>query len=227
MADDAVQVINHHQANLVVKERTAKSGAVTSKTAITISVDSEPIGINLDEGVVARRVAEMLAQRIREQTEQITEQVKPSTAAARRRLEKAFAAGKPDALRKFSGGRTGVTPPRAGSNQAFNHSGRLAESIVARYVEKTKEFVINYAANRWNAKDWPDMGRMQAAYQRWVAHLPVLQRMSDDLGIRRAAQETMGEIVEKNEMNAGYRAAKVKGELLVKVLQFAARAVAA
>lgn len=223
MAKDDVQVINHHQANLQVKERTAKSGKITKSTFITTTVESEPIAVMLEEGAVARRAAEMFAERIREQTKQIAEQVKPATAAARRKLEKAYAAGKPDAVRRFSGGRTGATPPKV-TNQAFNHSGRLANGIVATFRKTEKDWAINYPANRWNPKDWPSIGAMEVAFRRWVAHVPVLQgRASHDPAIRKEIEKTFEDVLQKQRMGADHKQALAVGKAVVQALQLLAR----
>jgi hypothetical protein len=225
MADD-VLVINHHQANLQVKDRVNAKGVVTgTRTFMTTTVKSEPITFMLDEGAVAKRAAEMLAQRIREQTEQITETVSAGAQAARRTAEKAFFAGKGWALKRYSGGRMGLIPPRVGENRLMNHSGRLAESIVAAFVKSTKEWRINFAANRWNPKDWPDIGTMQRAFQKWVDRVPVMQDASSDIGIRSAIKDTFADVVAKGQMDEGYRAAKLRAERALKVLQFAVRVV--
>lgn len=241
MAADDVLVINHHQANLQVKERTTSRTVVgpvpnfgevktttTTKSVMTISVQSEPIVMMLEEGEVAKRAAEMLAQRIREQTSQISEMVDDEdTVKARAKMERAFYKAKPYAWRRYDGGRTGVTPPRSGERRKFNHSGRLVQSIVAAYVEKTKEWRINFAANRWNPRDWKSQADMQRAFQEWVARVPVLQDASSDMGIQRAIRETFADVMEKQRMGADYRAAKLRGEMIVKTLQAAARVLAA
>lgn len=229
MASDSVQVINHHQANLNIKERTNAAGKVTGyRSNITVEVHSEPVAVCLDEATVARFIAEMFAKQAREQTKAITKTVKPATAKARRNLEKAFSAGRTYALKQFAGGRIGVTPPVAGSNQSYNHSGRLADSIVAslRGKDESAEWVINYAANRWDIKHWGDEAKMQKAFREWVALVPVLSHPQEDLGIQRAARDMMGEVLHKQGMDAGARAAKLRGDQIVRVLQTVAKVVA-
>lgn len=219
MADDSVQVINHHQANLAIKPRTAAMPVASQRTFVTTTVESEPITVMLDEGAVARRAAEMLAQRIREQTEAIVEQVTPATAKARRKAEKAFANGESWAMKRFSGGRTGVTPPRPGENRMFNHSGRLARGIFATFRKEQKDFAINYPVNRWQPKDWPSMAAMQVAFQKWVDRIPVLNgRASEDVGIRAAIKETFGDILQKQKINTDHKTATQKGRAFVELL---------
>lgn len=250
MASDDVIVVNHHQANLEVKERTTtrnvpapqitlpsglvlQTGPATTKTttsyksSISISVESEPIAFMLEEGLVAQKAAEMLAQRIREQTGEITTPVKPSTAKARDVTARAFAKGEAWAVRQFNGGRMGSTPPVVGARRAFNHSGRLRDSIVAAFVKATKEWRINFAANRWDIKHWGDASKMQIAFQKWVALVPVLKDASSDLGIQKAIRETFAEVIVKGKLGEDHRSAKMRGEALVKVLQFAQKVLAA
>lgn len=218
MADD-VLVFNHHQANLNVRTSTSATGATRSRSYITTTVHSEPIVAMLDEGAVAKRAAEMLAQRIREQTERITDTVKASTAKARRAAERAFARGEAWAVKRYAGGRTGATPPRPGEDRAFNHSGRLARSIVANFSKQSKEWFIRYAANRWRVEDFSSPAAMERAFMQWVARVPVLQDASSDLGIQRAIRETAGELLQKQGMDAGYKAAQARGKRAVEALK--------
>jgi hypothetical protein len=228
MATTDVQVINHHQANLNVRERVSAKGKVGYKTHITVEVHSEPITVCLDEAAAAKFVAQAFAKRVSEQTREIGQTVKPATAAARRTLEKAYSAGKPYAVKQFSGGRTGATPPKVGSNQAFNHSGRLADGIVAMLRGKGEgaEWIINYPANRWDLKHWGDAAKMEVAFRKWVDLVPVMKNPAEDLTIRRAAQDMMSEVLHKQEMDAGYQQAKREGEAIVKFIQTAVQVVA-
>lgn len=216
-------------ASLVAIGGSIPSGATTTSTRqhTSVTVTSEPITFNLDPGVAAKRIAEVFAQRIREQTEQITEHVKPSTAQARRNLEKAFYSGKPHAWKQFDGGRTGVTPPRVGEDRKYNHSGRLSQSIVAAYVDSTKEWKINFAANRWNPAMWGDLGKMQIAFEGWVARVPVLQDPSADVPIRNAFNDTWADVVSKARMGASHKEAINKAKVALEILRLVEVAVTA
>lgn len=227
--NDAVQVINHHQANLNIKERVNTKGVKTGyRTNITVEVHSQPVAVCLDESTVAKFIAQAYAKQVREQTKAIARPVKPSTAAARRKLEKAYSEGKTYALKQFSGGRIGVTPPVTGSNQSYNHSGRLADSIVAqlRGKDEKAEWVINYAANRWDIKHWGDAAKMADAFRKWVDLVPVLSHPAEDAGIIRAAKQMMAEVLQKQEMDVGHRQAKLAGEQAVKIIQLAEQVIA-
>lgn len=225
MADE-VQVINHHQADLRVSNKVSARGAVSTKSKIvmTTTTTSSPILVMLDEGAVAKRAAEVFAKTIREQTLAIADTVKASTAKARRTVEKAFYSAKPWAWRRFDGGRTGVTPPRQGENRKFNHSGRLANSIVAMFRKQTKEWVINFAANRWNPRDFRSLAAMREAFRDWVGHVPVLQDASSDLGIQRAIRDTFADVLQPQVMGADHRAAMARGKAFQARFQTAANA---
>lgn len=218
---DDVLVINHHRANLEVRDRVNAKGVTTGQRTFVVTTMSEPITVMLDEGEVARKASEMLAQRIREQTEQIAEIVEPATAKARRVVERAFYRAKPWAWRQFDGGRTGVTPPRVGEIRKYNHSGRLAQSVVAAFVKKTKEWRINIAANRWNPRDWRSQSDMQRAFQGWVNRVPVLTDASADLGIQQAIKETFSEVMQKSKMAADAKAAQLRRQAIVNAIRLA------
>ena len=225
MAKDDILVIN--AAQMKTRQHTTKSGAAGRvSTVVTMTVTSEPITYNVTPAFLLKAAAEALAKQIREQTQAIKHQVTHGAAETRRVTERAFAKGKPWAVKQFSGGRMGVTPPSVGSNQAFNHSGRLAKSIVARYVDKTGEFYINYAANRWNPQHWKSASAMEVAFQRWVSLVPALSQPSADTEVQRAFRLTHSQMVEKHKAGTTHRQATSKLQTAVKILQAAASAVA-
>ena len=199
MADDEPIVVNHHQADLNVSTRVLKSGAVRSKSYVTTTVTSEPMAFMLDDLTVTKHVAEVLARQIREQTRAIVSTVSASTRRYRRTVERAVSKGKPWALSRFSGGKMGITPPMP-TNTEFNHSGRLADSIVARWSERTKQMIIYHAANRWNVRDFKSEADMRMAFQRWVMKVPVLVDASNDIAVQRAVRETFADVVSKGAM---------------------------
>lgn len=218
MASEDVIVINAAQMQI----RTRPSGR--QQTTLSLTVKSEPIVYNISAPALLQNAAIALATQIREQTEGISAIVKPSTKKAREVAERAYAQGKPWAVRRYAGGRMGATPPRFGEQRAFNHSGRLAKSIVARYQDKSKQFVINYAANRWNVADFQSQAHMDIAIQRWISMVPVLQKPSADISVQRAFQRSHAEMVTKHHMGLSERQAEVTGQMAVRILQLAAQA---
>lgn len=223
MANDDVLAVNATQ----MRARQRTPGGKTTSYAVTTTVTSEPLTFMLDEGAVAKKAAEALALQIREQTKGIAAPVKESTAKARAVQERAFSKGRTWALKRFSGGRTGVTPPQPGERRAFNHSGRLADGIVAAYVEKLKEFRINYPANRWNPKDWRSLGEMQLHFNRWVSLVPALKDPKSDLSVQRALVETHRELVQKQAMGTDHKRALAIGKAAVQALQIAQKVLGA
>jgi hypothetical protein len=221
VAADDILVINAGQMAIKTRPTGRQS------TVITMTVTSEPITYNVSEAALLKNAAEALAKSIREQTEDISAPVKESTAKARDAAARAFTAGKPWAVRQFSGGRIGATPPVAGARRQFNHSGRLAKSIVARYAEKTKEFVLNFAANRWRVEDFKSVADMQRAIDRWISLVPALREPSADFNVQRAFRQSHKEMVTKHEMGTTHKQAVTRGQLAVRILQAAAQALGA
>ena len=204
MASDDVIPINVHRATLNVTERRGKP-----HTSVTVT--SEPIAVILDDKALIAKIADAMARRIREQTEAIADTVKPQTAEYRRKAEKAFAAGKLWAVKRYSGGRTGVTPPRTGSDRSFNHSGRLASSIVAQWQKAAKAWVINVAANRWNVSDFSSLAQMERAFQEWVQRVPIL-RGQRDAEVQKAGEATVRNMMVKGAMGESPKAVVARAE---------------
>lgn len=203
MAKDDVLVVNATQ----MKTRQRKPGGKTSTYAVTTTVTSEPITINLDEKHVAIATAIAIADQARAQTRAIAEPASEETLKARKVAERAFDRGESWARRRYSGGRLGVTPPVHGEVRRFNHSGRLAKGIVARYREKQKDFVINYPANRWNPKDWRSLAALEVAFNRWVDKIPVLKDPRNDLTVQRALRDMAADTGKKHPMGTAPDAA--------------------
>ena len=118
MSDD-VMVINQGY-----EVRTSKSG----KQRVVITVKSEPVIFNTDPKALGQPIAQAIINHFREKIKGITATAALNTLKARAVEARAYAAGKPWAVKRFNGGRTGATPPKD-STTALNHSGRLANSI--------------------------------------------------------------------------------------------------
>lgn len=219
MAKDDILVIN--AAQMKERVRATKSGPGRMTTTITMSVKSEPITYNLTEKLLLKQAAEALANSIRTQTKAIGVPVKDSTAEARGVAERAFAKGKPWALKRYSGGRTGITPPVVGERRSYNHSGRLADGIVAAFVERTGEFVVNYPANRFNIKDWGSVAKMRLAIDRWIAMVPALREPSADIPTQRAFRNTHSEMVQKHAMGTEAKNATSKIKIATEIIRTA------
>lgn len=207
MAADDVIPFNVHVPG-AMHTRTRKSGS----QYITTTVSSEGVAAVLSDKAIAMAIAEVIARRIREQTEAITDTVRESTAVTRRVVERAFARGESWAVRRFAGGRMGSTPPRSGENRMFNHSGRLAQSVVARFSRKADGFVINVAANRWNVAQFRSLNDMRLAFQKWVDRVPVIMAPFADLEVFRALEKSTGGILRKGRMTSAEARKQARAE---------------
>lgn len=223
MADDVLAV---NATQMKTKERVTRSGTRTTTYAVTTTVTSEPMTFMLDEAEVARAAAAAIAKQAREQTKAIAEIVTPATANARTNIERAYARGEGWAVSRYTGGRTGSTPPKSGERRKYNHSGRLANGIVSTFRKDQKDFAINYPANRWNPKDWRSRGDMEIAFQRWIDHAPVLARPKDDIVVKKALTDTHAAVVQKARMGATHKEALRTGKVIVQVIQALERALA-
>jgi hypothetical protein len=142
MAKDDIVVIN--QPGL--EQRTSKTGRVR----YTIKVRSEPVIFNLDPKQIGATVTQSIIHHLRERVRNISAQASPATIEWRKVAAKAYAAGKPWAMRRFSGGRTGATAPTE-STTALNNSGRFVNSIVGN-ASNDGAWRVNVAANRLDAR---------------------------------------------------------------------------
>lgn len=127
------------------ESRTSKTG----KTRVTIKVRSEPVVVNTDPKSLGAPIAQAIVNHFREKIKGITATAALNTLRARSTEARAYAAGKPWAVKRFNGGRTGATPPKD-STTALNHSGRLANSITGN-ASSDGAWRINVAANRLDA----------------------------------------------------------------------------
>lgn len=156
MADDLIVI------HPTLKRRVSKSG----KAKFTVEVKSEPLIFDLDPKNLEPGIAQAIAQELRERVEGITAEAAPGTLKARENERKAYAAGKPWAVKRFSGGKMGPTPPTT-STRAFNNSGRFAQSIVAGAAAGGR-WIVNFAANRLD----PSTGNVERIWNRLIQLVP-------------------------------------------------------
>jgi hypothetical protein len=168
MADPNVTVLNDFSGT-TVEERTRKSG----KKVVTISMESTPILIHHNPLELGRPVAEAIASLAREQMAGIQERVSEATVEYREKVARAYDRGAPWAVKRYSGGRTGATPPQ-GSDRMFNDSGRMAKSVTANANKAEGGWTVNVAANRLDRSSFPgdSFNRMVT---RLVELVPVLR----------------------------------------------------
>jgi hypothetical protein len=148
MADDIIVINEGYET------RTSKTG----KKRVVIVVKAEPLVHNFDVKELGRGVAEAIAAHFRERIKAIAATAKPATIRAREIAAKAFAGGKPWAVRRYSGGKIGAMPPNQ-SDRLFNDSGRMAESIVAS-ASSDNVWRVNVAANRLDERTTKSVARI-------------------------------------------------------------------
>lgn len=144
-----------------LRRRVSSSG----KEKFTVDVIGEPIVFKFEDKTLEQAVATQIASTLRAKVEGITQDAAPATLKARESAAKAFAAGKPWAKKKYSGGKLGAMAPNQ-STKAFNDSGRFAKSIVAGAAKG--KWIVNVAASRLD----PTTGNIARIWQRLVSLVP-------------------------------------------------------
>lgn len=124
-----------------LEQRTNAKG----KSRFTVSIKSEPLVVNLDPKALGAPVAQAIAFHLKERVKGITATASEATIKAREVARRAFAAGKPWAMKRYAGGKMGARMP-AQSDSLFNDSGRFADGIAVGAAKDT--FRINVPANR-------------------------------------------------------------------------------
>jgi hypothetical protein len=153
------------------RDRTSASGVTKSRYSIT--VESTPLVHNFDELPLGQGPAEAMANVLKTKMKNILAYAKPATIARRKRAAVELAKGDPSAVRRYSGGRTGVTPPSTGASRLFNDSGRFVNGIVVMRNKVEKGFTINIPANRLDPTTFTGgEAAMAAMYSRLVTLVP-------------------------------------------------------
>src|ERR1041385_1737674 len=103
--EDVIFINQYNSASL--EQRTSGTG----KVRYVIKTSSEPVAFNLDPKQIGANVTAAIIQHLRNAVKSITAEAAPNTIKARKVEAKAYAAGKPWAVKRYSGGKTGATPP--------------------------------------------------------------------------------------------------------------------
>ena len=179
------------------RTRTSASGKTTDR--YTIAIDAEPFALNFDTKQLGAGVAQAITNHLKARISEIGAQASPATLRARKNAETAFNAGKPWAVRQYSGGRTGPTPPNQ-STRIGNDSGRLVGGLVANPT-KDNNWVINVPANRLNAKYLGSEAALQRVLERirqFVPEFGSAHELMTVLSVRRAIKEASKALYIKN-----------------------------
>lgn len=131
--------------NFKIRRRTLKSGATRDK--VTIEIETEPLLFELDEMVLGQPAADAVKEIIQSQINGISKRVSDATLERRKRAHKD--AGRSRWYKKrYSGGRTGDTPPGPNSTQWGVDSGRMANNLTVRDNPTDASYTVNVVANR-------------------------------------------------------------------------------
>ncbi len=132
-----------------LERRTRMSASGKSKDRWSVTLDANPLSFDFDTKTIGRGVADTIAAHLRKRVSEIGAVASPSTQLKRKYAASALARGESWAVRRYSGGRTGATPPNQ-SPRLFNDSGRFARGITVGPT-RDNNWVINVPANRLNA----------------------------------------------------------------------------
>ncbi len=168
---DVVVLCDYGDATLESRTRTSKAG----KTAVrfSLSIKSEPILHNLSQVDLGRGPAEAIVLIVQRQFRNIGVTASAATRRKREQAARALQRGAAWAVRRYSGGRTGTTPPDLTSARVYNDSGRLRGGIFARWNAMEAAWTINVPANRLDPSTFKG-GTFQAMVTRLLQLVPAL-----------------------------------------------------
>ena len=171
ITQDTVVINDLNGLRLEQRTRTTKSGTAVR---YSIGITSEPILHDLDPVKLGEGPAQAIVAVIRQQIRDIGEYASLATRARRVKAAEAFEAGKAWALKRYSGGRTGATPPNK-TGRLFNDSNRMADGLFARENKVEKTWTINVPANRLDPSTFNGgAAALSAMFLRLRQHVPAL-----------------------------------------------------
>lgn len=156
-----------------LQRRDRTSAAGVTKSRYTVSIDSEILLHDFNELPLGQGPAEAIAATFMRKMQGILAPAAPSTLDRRKRAAKELARGEPSAVARYSGGRTGVTPPSTTSMRLFNDSDRFSKGFFVMRNKQESGFTVNVPANRLDPTTFKGgEPAMAAMYQRLVALVP-------------------------------------------------------
>lgn len=198
MAGRSTTVILNQFGGGALERRTRTLASGKSADRYTVTLDAQALALDFDTKTLGAGVAQAITDHLRQRLSEIGADASPATLRARKTEETAFKAGKPWAVKRFSGGRTGVTPPNQ-STRIGNDSGRLANGIVANPT-KDNNWIINAPANRLNAQSLGSEAALIRVVNRLREFVPEFGSASElttVLSVRRAIKDAAGAITKK------------------------------
>ena len=151
--NDDVQVLDFAEPPDGFRRRTRVLKSGVERHKYTVEIESEPIVFDLAELRLGKGPAEAIREEMIADFNRITERASPATIDKRERAKVALAAGKRWAVKRYSGGRTGTTPP-SGSIRKLIDSGRLKNGIFVRENRSDESWTVNVPANRLKQEDF-------------------------------------------------------------------------
>lgn len=170
-------VVLNDFSGVTFEQRTRTSPTGKTGTRYSLSIEAEPILHNLDGVMLGRGPANAIRDILEKQSRSIGEFTTKATQKARDKMAKAYAAGKDYAIKRYTGGRTGATPPKDGGTDRIGvDSGRLAGGWFVMQNPVEQSFTVNVPANRFTPETWGgSMASLQAWVQRFVSLVPALR----------------------------------------------------
>jgi hypothetical protein len=198
-----VEVINSWSdgdVTLAARRGTTASG-VRRKPRYTIEIRSEPLLMDLNELVLGGTLAEVWAERIRDNIRGIAIPASEATQAFREAAVGALTRGEAWAKQRYAGGRIGAMPPNT-SDKLFSDSGRLAVGVHVKQNLTDASYTVNLPANRFNPETF---GRgYDAMVSKFVSLVPMLdpKKALGDPAIEKAIKQSLTDAMQKLESNA-------------------------
>jgi hypothetical protein len=202
------------------RDRTSvRSGKTTSR--YSFSIKTEPVLFDLSPNRLgmgpAHAIRDFLSAKIRD----IGEVAKPSTLKRRQEARARFDAGDSRAMKRYSGGRTGPTPP-AQSVRMFNDSGRFGQNLEVRpntsNAPGSAAYTINVPANRLDPSTFiGGEAALAAMYQRLVALVPEIgdaKKLMAVPSIRKAIADAVDTVLIQEYGAATARRKQLRSQLM-------------
>lgn len=190
--------------------RTTSSG---TKSRFTLEVKTDPVILNLSEVALGAPVAEAIRKAISDGIKAISVVASPATLLKRKYAKNAYERGEPNAVKRYSGGKTGATPP-AQSDKLFNDSGRLANGVFVRQNAQEGNWTVNVPANRLNPDTFDDRSAFVRMVDRLRELVPVLRDPLSHPDVRNAISKSLDNMIQvANDKNYKAKIAIIKGAI--------------
>lgn len=173
MTTQDVVILNDMGAStLSSRTRTNSSGGTAVR--YSIEMQAEPILHDFNQERLGQGPAEAIKALLTKSMKAISAAASPATGHRRANASQGLAAGNPSDVARYSGGRTGVTPPKLETPpRLFNDSGRFAEGLAVRFNPTDGNFTINVPANRLDPRTFGGgEAAIVAMWRRLVALVP-------------------------------------------------------